>query len=59
MALVGYYMRLFILVALSYAKSGVVLGLLQFRLIKTSIHGLALKCCLAARVRRYTSATGE
>ena len=58
MALIGYYMRLFI--ALACAKSGVVLGWVQSAPeIMSSVHGPALKCCMAARVRRYTSVIGE
>jgi len=58
MALIGYYMRLFI--ALACAKSGVMLGRVQSApVIMSSVHGPALKCCMAARVRRCTSATGE
>lgn len=58
MALIGYYMRLFI--ALTQAKSDAVLEWVQSApVIMSSVHGSMLKCCMAARVRRCTAATGE
>jgi len=58
MAWIGFYMRRYL--AYIPAKSGVMSdGATPAHVEKSGANDAALSCCIASRVRRSTSATGE